>query len=278
MPFILLQSKKSRFAVALGVFFFAWFFLFVLEVFNFDQFEFRERLFRTFVYSLACLLVLSINFFLLQDLVIRRHNFVNIFIWSLWLTFSVGFSNFLITTKVFEQNSFDVDNFLINQSYVFRVFIIIFPLILLINYIRFQGIQLQKMRSDSDRLTYHKGRRTTSKGEIHFRSKYKSTDLIINITEICYISSEGNYIMVHTRDTDKYEQKLIRTTLASIEKQKLHPSLVRCHRGYFVNIEQVVKIKRIDGLDFLMLKECDSMVPLSKNYKSLVKKLLEPTS
>jgi len=66
------------------------------------------------------------------------------------------------------------------------------------------------------------------------------TTLNIDVNEVVFIKSEGNYVEVFEKDK-KY---LIRTTLKKIIEQNKQPEFIRCHKSYIVNLN---KIKRITG-------------------------------
>jgi len=213
------------------------------------------------------------NFFVLQDILIKEYSFKNITLWSMWLTFCTGITNFLISTLIFQRYEISFSTFWMNQYYVFITFLMLFPSVLLINYLYNLRMELQEANKFSEKFKYH-----TSKEEnttlVRINSKYKSDHLDLDISKLLYLSSAGNYVDVYFHNDNRVDHKLIRTTLTDIEKQKIHPSLVRCQRGYIVNIEQVKDLKRVDGNDFLMFKIDGIKIPISRNYKKIILEII----
>lgn len=273
MPHLLIQARRNRFLISVSIFFFIWFFLFIFGVFNFDTYSTGDRLMRTFVYALSSFGTTLFNFLVLQDLFLKKYNFKEIILWSLWLTSTVGTANFLISVFIFYRYEATWLFWLYNQVYVFSVFLFFFPSILLLNYLVNLRKQLQQINEQSEKIKYHQSE-TSGKGDITILSRYKSDHFKIAASKILYLTSAGNYVEIHFFQGQKIEQHLLRNTLSALEKQKLDPSLVRCHRSYIVNIKQVDFIKKLQGKDFLILANGLARVPLSKSFKNLIEGLI----
>lgn len=273
-PFVLLESNKNRWWFALSVFLFTWFFLFTFGVFNFNVFSMENRLYRTFLYSFFAFLILIFHFFVIQDILIKRHNIRNMIAWSFWLMFVVGSSNFLITSAIFQRYQITFSFLVINLFYVLLTGFLVIPVILLINHLFLLRQQLHKADKHSKKVDFHKSK-TEKNDLISINSIYKSDHFEMDLSKILFLAAAGNYVDIHFIKGKDTDHKLIRTTLSSIEKQEIHPSLIRCQRGYIVNIDQVQKSCKIDGNDYLILKTQDIKVPLSKNYKELILDIMD---
>lgn len=274
MPFTAIKSKRNRLLFALSTFFFIWFFLFTFKVFNFNDYSAVDRFYRTFIYSFFMLITLLINFFVLQDFVLQHYNFLKIFLWFVWLALCVGISNFLVGSLIFDRYDFSPLSFWVSQSHVFSIFLLMFPIILIVNYLVSLKKQLNRMNDLSEKLKYH-NTKPTGPDIIRIDSKYKNDRFAVEMSRVLYLSSAGNYIKVIYLDNQKIEKHLVRNTISSIENKKLHPSLVRCHRSYMVNIDQVKSIKRFDGNDYLALNQENVQIPLSKSYKKFIQQLFD---
>ena len=273
MSYILLKNKRNRLLVSLGVFIFVWFFLFTFGVFNFNVFPALERLYRTFIYSFFCFLTLNFSFFIIQDFVIKHYSFRAVALWSVWLTFTVGTSNFLITTLLFERYSMTFYFFLVNQWYVFSTFLLVFPFVLLTNYLFHLKEQLRYANYISGKKEYH-SMKESNPDRIMIHSEYKRDHFEMEMEKIIYLNAAGNYVQIHYIDEGKIQHVLVRTTLSSIEKQKIHPAFVRCHRSHIVNIDQVETLLRKEGNDYLVFKKAEVKIPISKGYKDFFQEIL----
>ena len=85
--------------------------------------------------------------------------------------------------------------------------------------------------------------------------------------ELLYIVSLSNYVHIYYKMDEQILQKLLRTTLQQMEELlSEYPYLVRCHRSYIVNTNQIKKIKGMQ----LWLKSIETKIPISKNYKPIL--------
>ena len=88
--------------------------------------------------------------------------------------------------------------------------------------------------------------------------------------ELFYIESVGNYIQINYHINGNISQKVLRATLLQMEELlSEYPYLVRCHRAFIVNTQHIEMIK---GLK-LRLKTIEKEIPVSKSFKSALKKM-----
>jgi DNA-binding LytR/AlgR family response regulator len=99
---------------------------------------------------------------------------------------------------------------------------------------------------------------TDEKGVLKF--SVKKEDLL-------YIEAADNYILIHYMASRKPVKYMIRTSLKRIEQEMPDAGLVRCHRSFIVNIDNVKVIrKEKEGLIIGFGSPEDSTVPISKTY------------
>lgn len=86
------------------------------------------------------------------------------------------------------------------------------------------------------------------------------------LSNILYIEAADNYVNIHYINADKEDTFILFNSMKNIEKNFKGTSLMRCHRGYMVNAENV-KLMRKDGLGLLLeLNQTDKVVPVSKSF------------
>jgi DNA-binding LytR/AlgR family response regulator len=78
-------------------------------------------------------------------------------------------------------------------------------------------------------------------------------------------------------DEGRLQHRLIRNTLVNAESmmRAFFPPLIRCHRSYIVNLDQ---IKNVDGNAqglVITLKPCSEKVPVSRKYIDELKQRLK---
>ena len=100
----------------------------------------------------------------------------------------------------------------------------------------------------------------------------------INLANLLYIESVGNYINVATTLDGQPARNLYRKTLKSVESSSTHDNIRRCHRSYIVNLDKVTEVKgNAQGLK-LTLKDCQDLIPVSRKYIKEVKQYFDKAS
>lgn len=93
----------------------------------------------------------------------------------------------------------------------------------------------------------------------------------IDVDDLLYIESKGNYVNVKSLTKGKLSKTLYRKTMKSVEKELMQDNLQRCHRSFIVNLDKVTEISgNAQGLK-LSLNNCDELIPVSRKYISEVK-------
>jgi DNA-binding LytR/AlgR family response regulator len=82
-------------------------------------------------------------------------------------------------------------------------------------------------------------------------------------------------VIIHYLDGDKQLKYIVRNSLKRIETEVLSKSLVRCHRSFIVNIDQVRTIrKEKEGLIISFESPVQVTVPISRTYLESFIKIL----
>ncbi|HLP14674.1 MAG TPA: LytTR family DNA-binding domain-containing protein, partial [Bacteroidota bacterium] len=94
--------------------------------------------------------------------------------------------------------------------------------------------------------------------------KSKNQISLLDVREIDWIESAGDYVYVHTRS----HKHLVRETLVSLE-ERLDPRLfVRIHRSVIANIEQISTLKPNDHGDFDIYLKSGVKLKMSRTYRA----------
>jgi DNA-binding LytR/AlgR family response regulator len=86
----------------------------------------------------------------------------------------------------------------------------------------------------------------------------------IELSDICYIESVGNYVSIHTEN----KQILAYLTMKSLESQLPLEDFIKIHQSFLVNCS---KIETIEGNE---IKIGEKSLPISRNYRDLVMKVV----
>lgn len=93
----------------------------------------------------------------------------------------------------------------------------------------------------------------------------------INVDEINHIEAEGNYLTLHTNNS----QNLYRDTITNIA-EKLNPEIfVRIHRSYIVKIENIKEMQSHFNGEYIITLKDNTKLKSSRSYKTEVEKLLK---
>lgn len=90
---------------------------------------------------------------------------------------------------------------------------------------------------------------------------------VLPISNFLFAESTGNYLKIYYIKDNKVKSTLLRTTLTKAESQlESHSDIMKCHRAFLVNIENIEQVKgNAQGLR-LQLKHTDEEIPVSRNY------------
>jgi len=103
-----------------------------------------------------------------------------------------------------------------------------------------------------------------------------SEKIALNISDLLFIETVGNYVKVcHLRD-DQVRTDMLRATSKQMEDD-LHnyPMIVRCHRAFLVNLAQVEQIVTKSGSMQLIIKHSHDSIPVSRSNVSQIKEVIK---
>ena len=85
-------------------------------------------------------------------------------------------------------------------------------------------------------------------------------------SNVLCIEAADNYTVIHYLSGDKEDTLILHNSLKNIADTFSSEGMVRCHRGYLVNLANVKYVrKEKDGL-VLEIAYCDRLIPVSKTY------------
>lgn len=99
-----------------------------------------------------------------------------------------------------------------------------------------------------------------------------SEAITLSIPSLLYIESVGNYVKVYQQNEGQVRFDMIRTTTKQVEDTlKEYPTIVRCHRAFLVNLQQVEQIVSKAGSMQLLIKHCHEYLPVSRSNMAQIK-------
>lgn len=90
--------------------------------------------------------------------------------------------------------------------------------------------------------------------------------------DLLYLEAFGNYVKIHYETSGQVRQKLLRATIKQMEEALATcPSILRCHRAFLVNLDQVVRLQGNAAGYHLFFRQTEEQVPVSRAYTATVR-------
>ena len=97
----------------------------------------------------------------------------------------------------------------------------------------------------------------------------------VSIQDLLYIETVGNYVKIYQLHDGKVRSDMLRATSKQLEDDlSAYPMIVRCHRAFLVNLQQVEEIVSKPGGMLLVIKHCGDAIPVSRSNMAQIKKRL----
>jgi hypothetical protein len=160
----------------------------------------------------------------------------------------------------------------LRNSFRITAFIILLPYVFFWLYLSFKDkyTTLEKIksgRSGKDLSATSEKKVPGSLLLISFRDEKGMLKFSVKREDLMYIEAADNYVIIHYLDNQKPAKYMIRNTLKRIEQELPNAGLVRSHRSFMVNIDNVKVIrKEKEGLIISFESPANISVPISKTY------------
>jgi DNA-binding LytR/AlgR family response regulator len=109
---------------------------------------------------------------------------------------------------------------------------------------------------------------------IHIRDERDQVKFSVRKDVILYLESADNYVTIFYLHEGGVKKEMVRTSMKKMEILMVPRGLVRCHRSYMVNMENIHWIKKEGRSYMIKLNNSDTIIPVSRGYLSTVKSLV----
>jgi len=226
--------------------------------------DFKYFFFSSLIILIGMLVVVISRYILLQY--VRKHS-LTYFQYALWvmaeiLAMSLFYSLF---TKFIPEEGLKRDFVeIFHKSTVNTSLVLLLPYSILWLYFSWSDKNnlLQKIAEEDQ----HTG--AQRKNSIAFPDEKGELRITIMLENLLYIDSSDNYVTIHYLNKSKLSHFLIRNTLKWMDDNLTNDSqLVRCHRSYIVNLDQVKVIRKDKGGIMMELDIVNTPdIPVSASY------------
>lgn len=101
--------------------------------------------------------------------------------------------------------------------------------------------------------------------ELIIKGSSNNEVLHTSLDNLLYVKAENNYCNIYYLNADgKVAQKLFRLKISDLVDDV--ECLSRCHRGYAINLKNVVHVNQLKSKASVQIKWCNDSIPVSKTY------------
>jgi len=98
----------------------------------------------------------------------------------------------------------------------------------------------------------------------------------LQVSNLLYIEAVGNYVKVYQLNNGQVRSDMLRATSKQIEDDlRDYPMIVRCHRAFLVNLQQVEQVVSKSGSMQLVIQHSHDSIPVSRSNIAQVKEAIK---
>jgi len=267
----LLESKTFRYWFVSGVALFGLIFLWIFEPYGlYNLTTFDEKVLAIGLYVGIGLLLMILQFFLLQKIFIKKYTLGITILWIILSFLIIGTSSFIINAFLYNEGRFYFPGFIYFQGMILSINIIPVILFVLVHY----NLTLRKRLRMAVKInnSIQNKFQNSDKGQIVvLNSENRNDKLELSLNSLLFITSVDNYIDAFYIDNKIIKHKLLRYSLSGIEQDNPNVTdLFRCHKSYIVN---KIKIDSVTGNAAgykLRLKDYSDYIPISRKWNKQI--------
>lgn len=265
-----LTSRKNIFVQVAFTTLFAYIFINIYRPFGYDNWykpEKWELIFASAGVVLAGMIVIILSRIVLLRLKKEHEITFALYIWFI-VAEIIFMSGFFTSFEIFVLNDNRKPIHLMFNAIQNTSLILLIPYTVTILYFAWSDIKkkfesmVQQFRSPSDLFIPFKD----DKGRL--KATMKCSDLL-------FLESNDNYIIIYYLDNEKEKKMMIRNSLKNLEKSLRDYPVERIHRKYSVNLKNVkMMIKATKGYNLILKSPKTHSIPVSNSYQKRINELL----
>ena len=265
---------RSLISLVLFTALFALFFINLYEPFNSSEWynisKFEYFLYSSLLILVGVLIVVISRLFMYFYVQVAPITYLG---YAIWILIEIIFMAALYALISYILDGYVSYTTCLEDSLINTALILLLPYFIMHLYFAFQekARQLQQLKDSANLLNEHVHERDI----ISFSDTKGELRLSIKANTLLYIESADNYLEIWYIGQQGVTNYLLRNTLKNIEEKFVDTNIIRCHRSYMVNFDQVKVAKKTKNGIFLDLGiEKVPEIPVSKSYGEKVTKWL----
>lgn len=273
-PFPLVESIRDILLISLGSGIVVMAILLIFKPFGIGDID-RSLFFYLCGYALIDIVVTAIHLFLPRIFPGRKDKYR----WTtgknlaliIWLLFAISFFNYIygefLAGKVYVEGFKELHRGGILSWFFMTLSVGIIPLVFALYFIEKRLLSRNQLRADEFNSVMQESLSTEKEIQISIGSGNDAPHNIKLADLICIRAEGGNYATVFWQDGNETNKKLMRLTLVGFLKQIDHmESIVRCHKSYVINLDQVVSFQGNARSVTVLLNGLKFEVPVSRSF------------
>ena len=265
--FSLLDRKKDRYFLVITVLAFSIFFINVFKPWNIGRWYSDSpiiQFLRLSSYGFISSLILLLTQFPLRKLLHQQTFKLKNYL--LWILIEIVLISLVYIFLYGNPIGNFINDFLFSLKYTVLGILLPYSFALLLIYYKKHSEEIEQLKNklsgtDKNRLLTF----TDDKGKPRFSVRSK---------DFLYIESTDNYVTVTFILEGKLQRKLLRNTMKNMESQIGSQSILRCHRSFMVNTQNVDFVQKENKKLFLHLNSSETIIPVSEKYSPLLLSIL----
>ena len=101
---------------------------------------------------------------------------------------------------------------------------------------------------------------------VNLKSYNSKEQLTVKLIDLLYIEAQDNYVLIYYLEKEIIKKSLLRAKMKDLQSALSSKLIVRCHRSYLVNLNNVHRVNKSSGQMKLHLKYGSKEIPVSKSY------------
>lgn len=195
----------------------------------------------------------------------RKHA-ISVGAYSVWIILEIFFMSLFYTIYTLVLNPEREYLSVFKESAINTSLVLLLPYSVLHFYFSYQEKERQLRLLEEDRVEAANKLTVFS-----FYDEKHELRLSVKRTNLLYIESADNYVCIWYLNKGVLTKFMLRNSLKSIEESLAETNVLRCHRSYMVNFDQVKVIRREkDGIYLELGVEKVPDIPISKTYSEKV--------
>ncbi len=265
--FSLLDRKKDRYLLVIIVLAFSIFFINVFKPWNIGRWYSDSpiiQFLRLSSYGFISSLVLLFTQFPLRKFLHQQTFRLKIYLF--WILIEIILISLVYIFLYGNPIGNFINDFLFSLKYTVLGILIPYSFALLLIYYKKHSEEIEQLKnklsvSDKNRL-------------LTFNDEKGNPRFSVRSADFLYLESTDNYVTVNFILEGKLQRKLLRNTMKNMENQMGSQSILRCHRSFMVNTQNVDFVQKENKKLVLHLNSSVTTIPVSEKYSPLLLSVL----